>query len=124
MLKDLNLETKIKNKVHELLDKNSYFEETATVTQIKFDDCTNSKSSLPQFFFDQDSETLECASNGKKAWSEHLKQKLQSFSRKTCKPWVKQRKQVPKPTKKTVQAALIEADEDVAPNEVPDIQSI
>lgn len=29
MLKELNLETKIKNKVHEVLDKNGYFKETA-----------------------------------------------------------------------------------------------
>ena len=29
LLKDLNLETKIKNKVHEVLDKNGYFRETS-----------------------------------------------------------------------------------------------
>ncbi len=29
LLKDLNLETKIKNKVHEILDKNGYFRETS-----------------------------------------------------------------------------------------------
>lgn len=28
LLKELNLETKIKNKVHEILDKNGYFKET------------------------------------------------------------------------------------------------
>ena len=28
LLKDLNLETKIKNKVHEILDKNGYFKDT------------------------------------------------------------------------------------------------
>jgi len=28
LMKELNLETKIKNKVHELLDKNGYFRET------------------------------------------------------------------------------------------------
>ena len=32
LLKDLNLETKIKNKVHELLDRNGYFNETSKVT--------------------------------------------------------------------------------------------
>jgi hypothetical protein len=32
LLKDLNLETKIKNKVHEILDRNGYFRETSTVT--------------------------------------------------------------------------------------------
>lgn len=42
LLKDLNLETKIKNKVHEILDRNGYFRETATVTQTKFRQCTNS----------------------------------------------------------------------------------
>lgn len=29
LLKDLNLETKIKNKVHEVLDKNGFFRETS-----------------------------------------------------------------------------------------------
>ena len=32
LLKDLNLETKIKNKVHEILDRNGYFREVSTVT--------------------------------------------------------------------------------------------
>lgn len=41
LLKELNLETKIKNKVHEILDRNSYFNETSTVTQVKFKQCTN-----------------------------------------------------------------------------------
>ncbi len=42
LLKDLNLESKIKNKVHEILDRNGYFRETATVTCTKFKQCTNS----------------------------------------------------------------------------------
>ena len=29
LLQDLNLETKIKNKVHEVLDKNAYFKDSA-----------------------------------------------------------------------------------------------
>jgi hypothetical protein len=41
LLKELNLETKIKNKVHEILDRNGYFRETATVTKTKFKQCTN-----------------------------------------------------------------------------------
>jgi hypothetical protein len=41
LLKDLNLETKIKNKVHEILDHNGYFREVATVTQAKFKQCQN-----------------------------------------------------------------------------------
>ena len=42
LLKELNLETKIKNKVHEILDRNGYFREMATVTQTKFKQCNNS----------------------------------------------------------------------------------
>ncbi len=36
LLKELNLETKIKNKVHEILDRNGYFRETSVVTATKF----------------------------------------------------------------------------------------
>jgi hypothetical protein len=43
LLKELNLETKIKNKVHEILDRNGYFRETATITKTKFKQCTNSQ---------------------------------------------------------------------------------
>jgi len=41
MLKDLNLETKIKNRVHELLDKNGYFRDTSKVASQKFKACKN-----------------------------------------------------------------------------------
>ena len=58
LLKELNLETKIKNKVHETLDKNGYFKETSQVTATKFKNCKN-MSKLPSYFFDQDHEPLE-----------------------------------------------------------------
>lgn len=51
LLKELNLETKIKNKVHELLDRNDYFNETGKVTATKFKSCSN-VGSLPDAFFD------------------------------------------------------------------------
>ena len=53
LLKDLNLETKIKNKVHELLDKNGSFKELSTVTTTKFKACKN-LNELPDYFYDQD----------------------------------------------------------------------
>lgn len=60
LLKDLNLESKIKNKVHEILDRNGYFRETSTVTCTKFKQCTNSQQTLPDYFYDSDTEPLEC----------------------------------------------------------------
>jgi len=51
LLKELNLETKIKNKVHEILDKNGYFKETSQITATKFKNCKN-MSKLPSYFFD------------------------------------------------------------------------
>lgn len=39
-----------------------------------------------------------------------------------CKGWIKQRKVQPKPTKKTVQAAVVEADEDISPGEQAETQ--
>lgn len=58
LLRELSLETKIKNKVHEILDKNGYFRDTFQMTATKFKSCRN-KSQLPEFFFDQDHEPLE-----------------------------------------------------------------
>ena len=39
LLVDLNLETKVKNKVHEILDKNGYFKDSAQVAVTKFKNC-------------------------------------------------------------------------------------
>lgn len=101
--------------MHEILDRNGYFREVSTVTQTKFKQCTNSQTILPEAFFDQDFEPLECVASSKKEWSDFLKQKLHSFNRKMCKGWIKQRKIQPKPTKKTVQAAMMAEDEDIMP---------
>lgn len=46
--------------------------------------------------------------------------KLNSFSKNQRRPWIRQRKSMPKPAKKTVQAAVVEADEDVQPNFDPE----
>jgi len=58
LMKELNLETKVKNKVHELLDKNGYFKEASKVTLTKFKHCKNS-TQLPEHFFDEEYEPLE-----------------------------------------------------------------
>jgi predicted metallopeptidase len=58
LLKDLNLETKIKNKVHELLDKNGYFKETSQIATTKFKNCKN-VNKLPETFFETEHEPLE-----------------------------------------------------------------
>ena len=79
-MKDLNLETKIKNKVHELLDRNGYFKETSKVTATKFKNCSNTQA-LPETFFDSESEPLDCLQTARKQWSEHLKQRVTSFCR-------------------------------------------
>mmetsp|Transcript_40046 Transcript_40046/g.38581 ORF Transcript_40046/g.38581 Transcript_40046/m.38581 type:complete len:93 (-) Transcript_40046:1404-1682(-) len=39
LLSDLNLETKIKNKVHEILDRNGFFKDTTLVASTKFKNC-------------------------------------------------------------------------------------
>ena len=65
LLKDLNLETRIKNKVHEVLDKNGYFRETSQITATKFKNCKN-MSKLPEFFFDKDHEPLEQIAQAKR----------------------------------------------------------
>lgn len=41
LLTDLNLETKIKNKVHEILDKNAYYQDSSQVAATKFKNCND-----------------------------------------------------------------------------------
>lgn len=60
-------------------------------------------------------EPLESIAASKSQWCDHLKMKLNSFNRKMCKGWIKQRKVTPKPAKKTVQAAVVAEDEDIVP---------
>ena len=69
MLQDLNLETQIKNKVHEILDKNGYFRESSQIAAQKFKNC-NDTSQLPGYFFDKEYEPLESVASARKAWSE------------------------------------------------------
>ena len=69
LLVDLNLETKIKNKVHEILDKNAYFKDSAQVVATKFKNCKD-LNQLPPYFFDKDYEPLESVATAKRAWSE------------------------------------------------------
>ena len=92
LLKDLNLETKIKNKVHELLDKNGYFKETSQVTSTKFKNCQNI-SNLPDPFFDSEYEPLESLQIAKKNWSEHIKQRMVSFLRNSRRPIMRMKKE-------------------------------
>ena len=73
-------QTKIKNKVHELLDKNGYFRETSQIATTKFKNCKN-VSKLPDYFLDNESEPLESVAQARKHWSEHLKMRLTSFVR-------------------------------------------
>ena len=92
LLGDLNLETKIKNKVHEILDKNGYFKDQAQIAVTKFKNC-NDLNQLPQYFFDKDYEPLESVATSKRSWSEQLKQKLNTILRQSRKPYVRPKKE-------------------------------
>ena len=91
LLRELSLETKIKNKVHEILDKNGYFRDTFQMTATKFKNCRN-MSQLPEFFFDQDHEPLENVAVARRQWNELLKSKLLSAVRR--KPYMRPKKQI------------------------------
>ena len=80
LLIDLNMETKIKNKVHEILDKNSYFRDMTQVITAKFKNCMDI-SQLPEFFFDKDYISLESIATAKRAWSEQIKVKFNNIIR-------------------------------------------
>ena len=99
MLKELNLETKIKNKVHELLDRNGYFNETAKVTATKFKNCTNT-TSLPEAFFDLENEPMDSLQAARRQWNEHLRNKLTNFIRNSRKPIMRLKKEKKAPAKK------------------------
>jgi hypothetical protein len=75
LLHELNLETRIKNKVQEVLDKKGYFKDNSTVAAMKFRKCKDT-SFLPPFFLEKEHEPLESVANAKKAWSEQIKQKF------------------------------------------------
>jgi hypothetical protein len=87
----LNLETKIKNKVHEVLDKNQYFKDSAAVTATKFKNC-NDIQNLPSYFFDREYEPLESVANARRLWSEQLKNRLNLVIRSSRKPFIKAKK--------------------------------
>ena len=99
LLKELNLETKIKNKVHELLDRNGYFNETAKVTATKFKNCTNT-TSLPEAFFDLENEPMDSLQAARRQWNEHLRNKLTNFIRNSRKPIMRLKKEKKAPAKK------------------------
>lgn len=80
ILHELNLETKIKNKVHEILDKNQYFKETTAVTSTKFKNCSDI-TSIPPVFFDHDLEPLESVANARRTWNETLKSRVNNIVR-------------------------------------------
>ena len=59
----------------EILDRNGFFNETSTITQVKFKQCNNLEK-LPGSFSNVENEPLECVARSKAQCSEHLKQKL------------------------------------------------
>ena len=91
LLKDLNLETKIKNKVHEILDKSGYFRDINQITATKFKNCRN-MSKLPEYFFDQDFEPLENVAQVRRQWNDHIKNKLLQAVRSSRKPYMRPKK--------------------------------
>jgi len=80
LLNSLKLDTKIKNKVREVLDKQGYFKDTVIITKQVFKDCLDI-SFLPQYFKDKDHEPLTSVSNAKRAWNEKIKSRLLQFAR-------------------------------------------
>lgn len=87
LLTQLNLDTKIKNKVQEVLAKNGYFKENITVAKNKFKNCVDS-SFLPSYFTEKEFEPMASVANARRTWNEQIKHKLNNFVRQTRKPFV------------------------------------
>jgi len=92
LLGDLNLETKIKNKVHEILDCNGYFRDCAQVAATKFKNCSDIEM-IPPYFFDREHEPLEAVATAKQQWSEHLKHRMNLVVRQSRRPFIRLKKQ-------------------------------
>lgn len=98
MMRELNLESKIKNQVHEILDRNGYFNEPNFVVQAKLNNCRN-LSVLPSYFFDRDHEPLEHVDQARKQWSVVLKNMMLQQIRTSRKPFTRQKKVKKEPVK-------------------------
>ena len=86
-----NLDTKIKNKVQEIMDKQGYFKDHITIAQNKFKDCLDTNF-LPQFFTQKGYEPLESVANTRKIWNEQIKYKVNVVSRTVRKPFIAAKK--------------------------------
>lgn len=86
-----NLDTKIKNKVQEIMDKQGYFKDNITIAKNKFKDCVNT-SFLPSFYTEKEFEPLESVANTKKIWNEQIKYKANVVSRTVRKPFIAAKK--------------------------------
>jgi hypothetical protein len=76
----LNLDTKIKSKVQEIMDKQGYFRDNITIAQNKFKDCLDT-SFLPAFYKEKEFEPLESVANTRRIWNEQIKYKVNIISR-------------------------------------------
>ena len=123
LLKELNLETKIKNKVHEVLDKNGYFKETSQVTATKFKNCKN-MSSLPEFFFDKDHEPLEPIAQVRRNWNDFLKNKLIMAVRSSRKPFMRAKKLKKEVKKEEVPSETHSQDDDASSGSGADLKEL
>ena len=90
-----NLDTKIKNKVQEVLDKNGFFRDNITVAKNKFKNCIDT-SFLPAFYKERDFEPLESVANTKRIWNEQIKYKVNVVSRTVRKPFIAAKKKAGK----------------------------
>ncbi|CAI2364950.1 unnamed protein product [Moneuplotes crassus] len=82
-----NLDTQIKNKVQEIMEKNRYFKDNITVAKNQFKDCVDC-SFLPAFYKEKDFEPLESVANAKKIWNEQIKYKANVVARTVRKPFI------------------------------------
>ena len=90
-----NLDTKIKNKVQEIMDKQGYFKDNITIAKNKFKDWLDT-SFLPPFYTEKDFEPLESVANTKRIWNEQIKYKINVVSRTVRKPFIASKKRVAK----------------------------
>ena len=90
-----NLDTKVKNKVQEIMDKQGFFKDNITIAKNKFKDWPDT-SFLPQFYTQKGFEPLESVANTKRIWNEKIKYKVNVISRSVRKPFIAAKKKSPK----------------------------
>jgi hypothetical protein len=88
MVKDLNLESELKNRIYDIFDSKLKEETPYTWAKFKLRDCVNPEM-LPFFFTHPQEETLECIVQARSDWNDLIKSKVSGLMATYQKPIIR-----------------------------------